>query len=333
MPINRRAALAGLAAAAATPTFAHAAHEARRDQRLPEPPAALLDAQVSPYREGFAQVPGGKVWWRSNGVNSKKAPVLLLHGGPAAGCRYMAPYAALGTDRLVVTWDQLGGGRSDAPDNPALYTLDRYVQEVDAVRAAMGLERVAIVGHSWGGWLGQAYAGAHPDRVSALVLAGASINLADMQRAADRYIDELPPAQRRAIREKRTDSPDYEAGALAYYQAHLCRLKTWPAWFAAEGEKIGQNKVYILMNGPSELDFTGTLKDMDLTAYDDRITAPTLITSGEFDYGDLRCQQPMLKHIRGSHGHVYPGLSHMSHVEDPRQVVGYVRRWLDRQRA
>jgi proline iminopeptidase len=98
------------------------------------------------------------------------ATLLVLHGGPGYSHEYLEPLENLASPRLrVVAFDQRGGGRSRTPPDAAL-TLAAHVSDVDAVRAASGAEsRVIVLGHSWGGFLAQAYAAEHPDRVRALV--------------------------------------------------------------------------------------------------------------------------------------------------------------------
>ena len=98
-------------------------------------------------------------------------PLLTLHGGPGAGHDYLEPLEALAGDRPVVFFDQLGCGRSEQPDDHALWHIERFVEEVAAVRAALGLERIHLLGHSWGGWLAIEYMLGKPPGVESLILA------------------------------------------------------------------------------------------------------------------------------------------------------------------
>ena len=96
---------------------------------------------------------GFKIWYRCVGKGDA-TPLLLLHGGPGAGHDYLGPLDELADTRRVVFYDQLGCGKSERPDDVGLWTLERFVHEVDEVRAALGLESVHLLGQSWGGWLG-----------------------------------------------------------------------------------------------------------------------------------------------------------------------------------
>src|SRR5262249_47797988 len=106
--------------------------------------------------EGFIAAPGGEVYYRVLGSGTKP-PLLLLHGGPGGpSCGFMA-LADLASDRPLVLYDQLGSGRSQRPNDTTLWRADRFVDEVGAVRDALGLRRVHLLGHSWGGALAAEY--------------------------------------------------------------------------------------------------------------------------------------------------------------------------------
>lgn len=100
--------------------------------------------------EGMIPVPGGRVWYRIVGKDAPGIALLVLHGGPGAPHDYLENLGALADERPVVFYDQLGCGRSERPDNPALWQLDRFVAELAAVRQALGLDRVHLLGQSWG---------------------------------------------------------------------------------------------------------------------------------------------------------------------------------------
>jgi proline iminopeptidase len=88
----------------------------------------------------------------------------------------MTPLAALGKDRPVVFWDQLDCGESDHPHNPANWTIERYVSEIDALRSGLGLTELHILGSSYGGLLAAEYASRRPKGLNSCILAGPVIN-------------------------------------------------------------------------------------------------------------------------------------------------------------
>ncbi len=324
--LGRRAVLGWIGAASATPDLALA-------RPLPQPDPALWDPQGFAMAEGRAAGPNGSVYYRRYG-EAGRVPVIALHGGPAAGHRYLRPYAALAHDRQVVFYDQSGCGLSDAPKDLSLYTLDRYVAELEAVRAALGFEKVVLLGHSWGGMLAPAYAAAYPNHVQALVLAGTGVRWRDFQEAAQIWLRQLGPGAvatvARAEHGGSTDDPAYGALMERYYSLHLCRLNPPPAWFNAEGETLGRNPVYAYLNGPSEFQFTGAFAGLDNTQALKGVRAPTLITCGEFDEGPPLVARRIAALVLGAQVKVFDGLSHMSHIEDPRRVTDATAAFLSR---
>ena len=106
--------------------------------------------------EGFVMVPGGPVWYRVTGTGAG-IPLLVLHGGPGGTSCGFAKLDPLGRERPVVRYDQLGTGRSGRPGDLSLWTVDRYVEELHEIRRQLGLQRIHLLGHSWGGSLAAAY--------------------------------------------------------------------------------------------------------------------------------------------------------------------------------
>ena len=97
--------------------------------------------EITDVREGFVTVTGGRVWYRMVGAEKKGIPLIVLHGGPGLNHGYLQPLEALGAERPVIFYDQLGGGNSDKPDDPRLWTMERFVDELAQVRAALGLKK------------------------------------------------------------------------------------------------------------------------------------------------------------------------------------------------
>lgn len=123
----------------------------------------------------------GRVWYAVSG-RSTGIPLLVIHGIPGTSSRYCERLAALGADRPVIFYDQLGGGRSERPSAPSLWTADRFVQEVSAVRAALRLFELHVLGHSWGGMLAVEHALREPAGVRSLTLVSAPLSIPDYVR-------------------------------------------------------------------------------------------------------------------------------------------------------
>jgi proline-specific peptidase len=158
--------------------------------------------------EGYIEIGGGhRLWYRRVG-SSDATPLLVLHGGPGASFDYLEPIEALSAERPVVFYDQLGSGRSDHPDDDSLWTITRYADELDEVRAKLGLQEVHLFGHSWGGWLAIEYMtrGLDPSGVVSLVLGSTSSNLRQVAIETSRLRAELPEATPPSTRRRRWSS-------------------------------------------------------------------------------------------------------------------------------
>ncbi len=311
--IDRRTALGGMAGAALTA-------------------AAPAWAKGRKVEEGYAQVPGGRIWWRRVGAGAG-LPILLLHGGPGAGHDYLEPLEALGADRPVIFYDQLGCGRADSPPDERLYTIQRSVDEVDAVRKALGLQRLALYGHSWGSMLAIEYlCQGRGAGVEKLILGGALASVPQTMAGQQRLIDALPNGAGRRLHALeaagKTDTPEYQKLVQLFYDRHVCRRKPYPAYAQRSFDILGKSIAYRVMNGPNEFTITGVIKDWDRRKDLGAIRIPTLITTGEFDEVTLDCHETIRDGIRGSKLVVMPGCSHLNMVEKPAAYVGILRGWL-----
>lgn len=169
-------------------------------------------------REGYVRVRGLRTWYRVVGDlrdGGGRLPLLALHGGPGMPSDALEPLEALAADgRAVIRYDQLGCGRSDRPDDPSLWTISTFTEELDAVRAGLGLDRVHLLGWSWGGMLALEYALGRPRGLASLVLASAPASaplwLAEVRRLRDGLPDHVTRAMRRF--EERLEAPTRRRG-------------------------------------------------------------------------------------------------------------------------
>ncbi len=218
-------------------------------------------------------------------------PLLIVHGGPGVPCGYVyhahTQYAAEGFE--VVSWDQLGCGRSDRPDDASLWAVPRFVDEVEEVRRQLGWDRFLMLGNSWGGILGMEYCLRHLDHVRAFVIGNIAASMPRLIRGFDRVKAALGPDTVRmmALREAEGSvaHPEYQAARTLLMYRHMCRMDTWPAplldSMAQEGIGDGPFKA---MFGPHFYNCSGNLRDWDRMADLGRITVPTLLTTSEWDY-------------------------------------------------
>ena len=150
--------------------------------------------------EGFVSFRGYNVWYRIVGdaEGAGRFPLLCLHGGPGVPHDYLEPLEAMTTtERRVIFYDQLGCGNSDQPHDPSLWTVDLFIEEVDVIREALELNRVHLLGQSWGGMLAMEYAFTQPAGLMSLILASSLASLPQWVSEANRLRSKLPPGVQR----------------------------------------------------------------------------------------------------------------------------------------
>lgn len=283
-------------------------------------------------REGYLPFRQYRVWYRSVGeqTDARKLPVLCLHGGPGATHDYLEPLEALAdTGRQVIFYDQLGGGNSDQPHDPALWSVGLFIEELIAVRSALGLKQLHLFGQSWGGMLGMEYALTQPAGLASLTIASSPASMIQWVTECNRLRAELPAAVQATLVQHEqagtTDSPAYQEAVMEFNRRYLCRLDPWPEPLLRSFTKmVGNPEVYHTMNGPSEFHVTGKLKQWDIIGRLGEIRVPTLITSGLYDEATPTIAETVQRGIPGSRWVLFENSSHSAHLEEPerfRQVV------------
>ena len=181
--------------------------------------------------EGYIEVPGGRVFWRDAGEGG--VPLLTLHGGPGFPHDYLESLEGLADRRRVIFFDQLGCGRSDRPSDESLWTVERFVEELEAVRTALELDRFHLFGSSWGGMLAMSYTLAYqPPQVESLILCSSPASIPRWIEDCNELRAELPEDVQDVLDRHEasgyTGCPEYQAALLVFYRRHVCRLDPWP---------------------------------------------------------------------------------------------------------
>jgi L-proline amide hydrolase len=243
-------------------------------------------------REGYVDFRGYRTWYRFVGdLNTPKTPLLALHGGPGSTHNYFAPLERLGSARPLVLYDQIGCGKSDRPTDIE-WSLDVFREEVAALREQLGLERIHLLGTSWGGMLAQEHVLSGATGIVSLVL---SSTLASIDQWAEEQLKlraELPPdvieVMDRHERAGTYDDAEYERAMDVYFDRHFYRGPK-PR---AELERMAKGRatdVYRAMQGPNEWTTTGALKGWDIRDRLHEIDVPTLVVRGRHDM----CTEPI----------------------------------------
>lgn len=296
--------------------------------------------QQRPVAEGFADVPGGRVWYAIHGPDAPGVPLLCLHGGPGIPHDYLEPLADLADERPVVFYDQLGCGRSPLESGAAaaggadLWTVDRAVAEVAAVRAGLGLGAMHLFGNSWGGWLAMSYLLGQPAPPRSVTISSAPASVAEWIEDAARLRAQLPAEQQAVLDHHEARDwlgcPEYVAVIAAYYREHVCRVQPWPD--CVERSFAGMSAdIYGAMWGASEFGpVTGTLRDFDVRGRLGEIRVPALVTAGRHDEATPEAMRAVADELADAELSVFEGSSHMAFVEEREAYVGRLRAFLRR---
>ncbi len=270
--MNRRSLLvtaAGSVFMGAVATLALVSSTAAPSDALTQLPDGLNPPGIRTGGIKMVPVVGGKykVWTKK--IGSGPIKVLLLHGGPGFSHEYLEVFESFLPQAGIEMYyyDQLGCNNSDRPDDPSLWTLARYTDEVEEVRRALGLESFVLYGHSWGGILAIEYALNHPEHLRGLVISNMTAGMqAYLKRTAAIKL-ELPPdtlARLRALEAKEDyDSPEYQRIMMEdLYPKMVCRIQPWPEPVTRVFAHANQ-KIYNLMQGKSEFLVTGNLRNWE----------------------------------------------------------------------
>ena len=323
MRVSRRGFLGAGAAAVLAPTAA-VSRASAADPRQAAPAPPVPNGRNDGVRTGGARtvrIDGRHDVWVKQ-VGSGPVAVLTLHGGPGMSHYYLECLEEFLPPHEFTFWyyDQLGCGFSDRPDDPSLWTIDRYREEVEQVRRALGLERFVLFGHSWGGLLGMEYALKYPQHLAALVVSNMTASTAAYVEYARQTRARLPAeviAKMQAF-EARGDyhAPEYEELLrTTLYQQHFCRLDPWPEPLERTMRSMNA-QVYETMQGPDEFNIVGNYKDWDRWNDLHRIGVETLLLVGRHDTmapGQIEKMSRLMPHARAV---VCENGSHMAMYDD-----------------
>ncbi|MEO9805206.1 MAG: proline iminopeptidase-family hydrolase [Reichenbachiella sp.] len=276
------------------------------------------------------QTPAGefKVWTKRVG-NHPTMKVLLLHGGPGATHEYFECFDSFFPQAGIeyYYYDQLESAYSDQPSDSSLWNIDRFVDEVEQVRIALGLDNsnFYLLGHSWGGILGIEYALKYQENLKGLIIANMVASIPSYMKYANEVLGpQLDPEVLAEIRALEA-SEDYANPRYAdlvfthYYPKHVIRmpLDQWPDPVSRAFAKINTD-MYVTMQGPSEFGVVGDakLKNWDRTQDLSKISVPTLTIGGAYDTMDPKHMEWMASQVQnGSYLHC-PNGSHMDMYDD-----------------
>lgn len=287
--------------------------------------------------EGRLPFRGYHTWYRIVGEERQPGPLplLCLHGGPGGGHFYLEPLEALAAGgRRIILYDQLGCGNSDVPEDVSIHTVGLYVDEVNAVRAALGLESVHILGHSWGGMLAMEYALTQRAGLRSVVLSNTGASMPQWQAEDAELLKALPEKVQQTLKQHEaagtTGSQEYKLAGAEFYRRHASlRLRPRPDCLKRMEGKPGDH-VYQYMWGPGEWLISGTLKDWDITNRLNEIRVPALVLVGRHDHATPALAQTLKNGIPDSELVVFENSGHHSHLEETDKYLKVVETFLRR---
>lgn len=285
--------------------------------------------------EGFVEVKGGRIWYKVVGTG-KGVPLLLIHGGPGSrSCEGIPGYSTLGNDRPIIFYDQLGSGHSDRPTDTTLWQLPRFVDEVDALRKALDLKEINILGSSWGGTVAVEYmVTKKPKGVNSVIFAGPLISTSKWMRDAKILISQLSKPVQDSINKYESlriyDHKSYMAATDTFNINYLSRkpgVRISAPDCAGSGK--GNGEIYRYMWGPTEFNATGTLKNFERTPNLHEIKEPVLFIAGRFDEARPETMYEFQKEIPGSKVEIVENSGHNKIRDNPEQYLGAIRNFLN----
>ncbi len=285
-------------------------------------------------------VPGGRIYVRVNGkLDGERLPVIVSHGGPGGTHSGLRDWLDLTDDRAVILYDQLDSGRSDHPGKTANWTVGRFVEELEAIRAALGIKRWHVAGHSWGGTVALEYAARRPAALAGVVLASPLVSTRRWIADANFLRTKLAPATQATLMQCETSTPPAKHACNdatdAFYAAFLKRTTIVPPAFKAKrhADDRGSNAtLYNYMWGATEFVSTGTLKTYDAEPLLARLDGRrTLFMTGQYDEARPETILLFAGRVKGAEVAVVPGAAHAIMFDRPDESIAILRAWLRRQ--
>ncbi len=286
--------------------------------------------------EGSISTGGLETWYRvvgdSTGPHPRKLPVLALHGGPGLPHESLEPLEALADGgRPVVFYDQLGCGNSARPADPEPWGVAPFLEELSAVRRELGLQRVHLLGHSWGGMLAMEHALSGDGGLASLALVGAVVSGPMVFECRQRFYGKLPPDAQEAIRRHEAagtfDDPEYGEAMDLFYRRYACRLDSWPDWLNRALSKMDVGANAALWGPPGA---PGPLATLDLRPRLGGIGVPTLVVAGRHDGMTSGQEREIQAGIPGSELAIFDDSSHYPFAEERERFLATLDGFLTR---
>ena len=286
--------------------------------------------------EGFMPFKGYKTYYRVVGEHTPgKSPLLLLHGGPGSTHNYFEVLDSLvATGRQIISYDQLGCGQSYVADRPDLWNQEVWTEELIALRKHLGLDRVHILGQSWGGMLLIGYLiDRQPSGIVSAILSSTLSNSQLWGHEQHRLIRFMSEKDQQAIalaeQTGNYDAEDYTRANARFMELHCAGAVTADSPECLRRKKKSGDEAYLVAWGPNEYTPMGNLRDFDYTERLKEIACPCLITSGTNDLCTPLVAKTMFDRIHHARWELFDGTRHMSFVEQNDKYIQLLADWME----
>ena len=281
-------------------------------------------------------VEGGRIYVRANGrLDGPRPPILMIHGGPGGNHAVFLNMLSLADERALILYDQLDCGRSDTPGNPANWRVARFVDEVDAIRRALSLPRLHVLGASWGGTVALEYAARRPAGLASTILESPLISTRSWIADANILRGRLSDETRRTLDSCGRPSPPPETAceaATADFYRHFNRrtdLRPEIDTYAHALPMPFNRRLYEAMWGASEFVSTGSLRDYNGEPLLARLDgARTLFVTGQYDESRPATLAGFAERVPGASFAVIEDAAHSIPNDNPEALAATLRRWL-----
>jgi proline iminopeptidase len=303
--------------------------------------APAFSPKVYPQQEGFVDADGVMLCYLLVG---RGEPLVIMHGGPGASHDYFLPYLLpLARHNRLIFLDERGSGRSQGLEDPAGYTIENMADDIEAVRKALNLGKINLLGHSYGGALVQAYALKYQPHLEHLILASTFSSTSAMNRVFARMKEKMAPELRERIDkleaaglfghgkayEENRYPPEYMIAAWGEgYFPYVYQARPDPNYDPVAQGNTAWDLYRVMWGEHGEFVIDGNLKSVEYTDQLPEIKVPTLVLVGDHDECDPSLAQVMHEKIPGSKLVIFPKAGHMTFVDRPGLFVKTVEEFL-----
>lgn len=281
---------------------------------------------------GFVTCSAGDLFFECRGESPRDA-LICVHGGPGFTSYYLEPLFDLSDSRMVVCYDQAGCGRSrQTCPRRKLFTVPGFVEELEALRVHLSLERMCLLGHSYGGVIVGEYALRYPERVTGIVFACASIDIPRWIDDAQRLVSGMPLMQRMILREGlragNYNSPQFQAALKGYYQKHVYGgAENFECIVRADAESDAET--YRMVWGDNEPAVTGLAREYNLSPRLPLLEMPTLFVCGRYDEATPEAHQYFASLVPNGGCHIFEHSAHHPQLTEKDEFLRVVRAFVD----